>query len=45
MVQCLDILHDKEMPKVVSNYIFLAVIVIDFVLKKYENFYPQVFEK
>ena len=37
--------HDKEMPEVVSNYICLAVIVIDFVLKKDENFYPQVFVK
>ena len=31
------------MPKVGSNYIFLAVTLIDFVVKKHENYYPQVF--
>ena len=34
------------MPKVGSNYICLVVILIDFVLIKYENYYyPQVFLK
>ena len=34
------------MPKVGSNYICLAVILIDFVLIKDENYYyPQVFLK
>ena len=36
-------LRDKKMPKVDSNYTCLAVILIDFVLKKYKNFYMQVF--
>ena len=31
------------MPIVGSNYICLAVLLIDFVLKKDENYYPQVF--
>ena len=35
--------HDKEMPRVDPNYTCLAVILIDFVLKKYKNFYLQVF--
>ena len=33
--------HDKEVPKVGSNYACLAVMLIDFVLKKDENYYPQ----
>ena len=33
------------MPKVGSNYICLAVILIDSVLKKDETFYEQVFSK
>ena len=33
----------EEMPKVSSNYICLVVISIDFVLKKDENYYLQVF--
>lgn len=37
---------DKKMLKVGSNYICLAVILIDFVLIKDENYYyPQVFLK
>ena len=35
--------YDKEMPKVDSNYICLAVILIGFVLKKYENYRPNIF--
>ena len=35
--------RDKKMPKVDSNYTCLAVILIDFVLKKYKKFYLQVF--
>ena len=34
-----------KIPKVGSNYPFLAVILNDFVLKKEEEFYPQVFLK
>ena len=37
--------HDKEVPKVGSNYACLAVMLIDFVLKKDENYYPQKFLK
>ena len=37
--------HDKETPKVGSNYTYLAVTWIDFVLKKDKNYYPQVFLK
>ena len=33
--------HDKEVPKVGSNYACLAVMLIDFVHKKDENYYPQ----
>ena len=35
--------HNKEIPKVGSNYTFLAII--DFVHKKDENCYPKVFLK
>ena len=37
----------KEMPKVGFNYICLAVILIliEFVLKKDKNYYPQMFFK
>ena len=35
--------NDKEMPKVGSSYTCLAVILINFVIKKDENYYPQVF--
>ena len=37
--------HDKEMPKAGSNYICFAVITIDSVLKKDENYYLKVFLK
>ena len=37
--------HDKEIPKVGSNYAWLAVILIDFILTNDDNFYPQVFLK
>ena len=37
--------YDKEIPKVVSNYTCLAVISLDSILKKDENYYPQVFLK
>ena len=37
--------QNKEIPKVGSNYIFLTVILLDFVLKKDENYYLQVFLK
>ena len=37
--------YDKEIPKVVSNHTCLAVINLDFILKKDESFYPQVFLK
>ena len=37
--------HDKEIPKVDSNYTCLAVISLDSALKKDENFYLQVFLK
>ena len=34
-----------KIPKVVSNYSFLAVILNDFVLKKEEEFYSEVLLK
>ena len=37
--------HDKEVPKVDSNYTCLAVIFLDSVLKKDESYYLQVFLK
>ena len=37
--------HDKNIPKADSNHICLAVISLDFALKKDENYYPQVFLK
>ena len=37
--------HDIEIPKVVSNYACVAVISIDFILNKYESYYPQVLLK
>ena len=37
--------YDKEIPKVDSNHICLAVISLDFALKKDENYDPQVFLK
>ena len=36
---------DKEIPKVDSNHTCLAVISLDFVLKKHESYYLQVFLK
>ena len=36
---------DKKMPKADSNYTYLAVMLIDFVIKKDRNYYPQVFFK
>ena len=33
------------MPKADSNYTYLAVMLIDFVIKKDGNYYPQVFLK
>ena len=35
--------YDKVIPKVDSNHTCLAVISLDFALKKDENYYPQVF--
>ena len=37
--------HDKEMPKVGSDYTCLAVITRGSALKKNEKYYPQVFLK
>ena len=37
--------YDKEYPTVDSNHTCLAVISLDSALKKYENYYPQVFLK
>ena len=37
--------HYKEIPKVGPNYSCLAVILIDFVLEKDKNYYPQIFLK
>ena len=37
--------HKKEIPKVGSNCIFLVIILLDVVLKKYENYYLQVLLK
>ena len=37
--------HDKEIPKVDSNHTCLAVINVDSLLKKYENYYLKVFLK
>lgn len=36
---------DKVIPKIGSQYICLAVILIDFVLEKVESYYLQVFFK
>ena len=35
--------HDKEIPKVESNYSFLAVILFDFVLRKMKNITNKCF--
>ena len=37
--------YGKAIPKVYSNHTCLAVISLDSVLKKDENYYPQVFLK
>ena len=37
--------YHKEIPKVHSNYTCLAVISLDYAIKKGENYYPQVFLK
>ena len=37
--------HDKEILKVGSNYTCLAVILIDFILRKEKIYYPQMFLK
>ena len=37
--------YDKEIPKVDSNHTCLALISLDFVLKKDESYYPQIFLK
>ena len=37
--------HDGEIPKAGSNYTCLAVILIDFFLKKDKSYYLQVFSK
>ena len=37
--------YDKESPNVDSNYTCIAVINLDFILKKDESYYPQVFLK
>ena len=37
--------YDKKNPKVDSNRTCLAVISLDSALKKYENYYPQLFSK
>ena len=37
--------YDKKIPKADSNRFCLAVITLDFALKKYDNYYPQVFLK
>ena len=35
--------HDKEIPEVVSNYTCLAIVLIDFVLKKVKNITRKCF--
>ena len=35
-------IHDKQVLKVGSNYTFLTVLLLDSVLKKDKNYYPQV---
>ena len=37
--------HDKVVPKKDSNYTCLAIILIDFAIKKDESYYPQVLLK
>ena len=35
-------IYDKKVPEVGSNYTFLTVLLLDSVLKKDRNYYPQV---
>ena len=37
--------HDEDMPKAGSDYICLAVIIVDFILQEDENYYAKVFLK
>ena len=37
--------YDKEIPKIDSNHVCLAVTSLDSAFKKDENYYPQVFLK
>ena len=41
----LQIFYDKQIPKLNSNHTFLAVISLDFALKKDDNYHPQVILK
>ena len=45
MAMKLQIFYDKQIPKLNSNHTFLAVISLDFALKKDDNYHPQVFLK
>ena len=38
-------IYDKKIPKADPNQICLAVITLDFALKRCDNYYPQVFLK
>ena len=38
-------IYDKEIPEAGSDYTCLTVINVDYALRKYENYYPQVFLK
>ena len=35
-------IHEKKVPKVRSNYTCLTLLLLDSVLKKDKNYYPQV---
>ena len=37
--------YDKKIPKLDSNHTCLAVISLDYALKKDDNYYPQMFLK
>ena len=39
------VFYEKKTPKVDSNHTSLAVIDLDSLLKKYENYYPKAFLK
>ena len=45
MVMKLQIFHDKKVPKTGSNHTCLAVISLDSIVEKDENYYPQAFLK